>query len=418
MDCEKFEATMLDELYGELDELTLAASKRHMGGCARCSTLMAGLRATRKLVTLPVLAPSEGFESRLLSAVQAAERKPSLGFAQLISLAGRWAMRPQTAMAAVFLLTVGTSSVLFSRHAPRKDSAFSSSMTVTENGAPAASAAGAPVSSPDLPLDPGAAAAAHGTPVAANGPAAPRTQPAAQTAAPTDESSNSDKLFAVKAPSKRAAGRASSLDDLDPALSRTSGGGAGGASENSVGHASAGFAPPPPPPVAPATPAAAPGPFATSTPPAPAEESAKYRQGDYPSQSVDGKNAAADPTTVLQAARLVRDGAGGCQGAVGRFDQVASGSWGSGTGYEATLEGAQCYAQLGQSDSARSRYQRLLTVPAYAARAQAAINSLGPPMVASRKAAKPVAAAPKADEVAPSASAAPAPAAKPTPTEK
>ena len=35
MDCEKFESTLLDELYDELDEVTSAAAKRHVSGCSR-----------------------------------------------------------------------------------------------------------------------------------------------------------------------------------------------------------------------------------------------------------------------------------------------------------------------------------------------------------------------------------------------
>ncbi|HEX7667130.1 MAG TPA: zf-HC2 domain-containing protein, partial [Polyangiaceae bacterium] len=42
MDCEKFESLIIDELYGELDELTSAASKRHLAGCVRCSSLIGG----------------------------------------------------------------------------------------------------------------------------------------------------------------------------------------------------------------------------------------------------------------------------------------------------------------------------------------------------------------------------------------
>src|SRR5208282_5451908 len=53
MDCEKFETAMMDELYGELDELTSAAAKRHMAGCARCSALLGGLRATRRVASIP-----------------------------------------------------------------------------------------------------------------------------------------------------------------------------------------------------------------------------------------------------------------------------------------------------------------------------------------------------------------------------
>src|SRR5580693_4302441 len=111
MDCEKFESAMMDELYGELDELTSAASKRHVAGCARCAALLSGLRATRRVAMLPVVAPSEGFEERILAAARVARAatKPRVGFAEIISWAGQWAMRPQTAMAAVFLLIVGTS---------------------------------------------------------------------------------------------------------------------------------------------------------------------------------------------------------------------------------------------------------------------------------------------------------------------
>jgi hypothetical protein len=47
MDCEKFDNVMLDELYGELDELTSASAKRHLSGCARCASQFAGMKATR-----------------------------------------------------------------------------------------------------------------------------------------------------------------------------------------------------------------------------------------------------------------------------------------------------------------------------------------------------------------------------------
>ena len=54
MDCEKFENLLIDELYGELDEVTSAAVRRHAAGCARCGALLSGLKATRKVLpTLP-----------------------------------------------------------------------------------------------------------------------------------------------------------------------------------------------------------------------------------------------------------------------------------------------------------------------------------------------------------------------------
>ncbi|HEX4449134.1 MAG TPA: zf-HC2 domain-containing protein, partial [Polyangiaceae bacterium] len=71
MDCEKFETALMDELYGELDELTSAAAKRHVSGCARCAALIGGLRATRRVATLPRVEPPEGLEQRILAAAAA-----------------------------------------------------------------------------------------------------------------------------------------------------------------------------------------------------------------------------------------------------------------------------------------------------------------------------------------------------------
>lgn len=118
MDCEKFEATLIDELYDELDELTSAASKRHVEGCARCTALFGGLQATRRLAVLPLVAPPKGLEERILAAEKEARKVvPMEGrLSRALSWAGNWAMRPQVAMAALFLLLVGvTSSVFFGR---------------------------------------------------------------------------------------------------------------------------------------------------------------------------------------------------------------------------------------------------------------------------------------------------------------
>ena len=68
MDCEKCEELLLDELYGELDEVTHAAVRRHMAGCARCSGLLAGMRATRKLAAMPLEPVPAGLEERILDA--------------------------------------------------------------------------------------------------------------------------------------------------------------------------------------------------------------------------------------------------------------------------------------------------------------------------------------------------------------
>lgn len=428
MDCEKFEATMLDELYGELDELTLAASRRHMGGCARCAALMGGLRATRKVATLPVVAPSPGFEERLLAAVGAAEAKPQPKLAQVISWAGRWAMRPQTAMAAVFLLILGTSSLLFSRRAPKSATeGAAASFTVTENGAPAAPIAARATGKTDdeVKLDPRAAAAAHGaaSPAEAPQPFAMKPSPATGGAAiepPADEQlAPSDGRLAEdswRAASPRAHAR-------PPAATAPRRLGTGPA--NPGPGAIAGATPRPTSPGGLAQAEAADlssGPaeqaqFATPPPASKADDafgSAKkqYSDGDYAGavRTFDGLAATGDATASLWAARSARDGAGGCSVAAARFDQVAAATWGTTNGYDATLEGAQCYARLGQGEAARSRYERLLTVASYAARAQAGIKTLSLVAAKARQAAaRPAAAAPAVDApAAPPAAAAPA----------
>src|SRR5271166_5029875 len=160
MDCEKFESAMMDELYGELDELTSAAAKRHVAGCARCAALVGGLRATRRVATVPLVDPPEDLEERILAAVREAQKVVPVRrrVARVVSLAGSWAMRPQTAMAALFLVMVGT-SVLFLRGRSARAPA-SAEVTVTEHGAPAPlacatiSASAAPEATTALPAAP------------------------------------------------------------------------------------------------------------------------------------------------------------------------------------------------------------------------------------------------------------------------
>ncbi|MGH7284300.1 MAG: zf-HC2 domain-containing protein, partial [Polyangiaceae bacterium] len=149
MDCEKFESMLIDELYGELDELNSAASKRHVAGCARCATLLGGLKATRRLAVLPMVEPPSDLESKILAAEQNARKVvPFRGrMARAVSRAGSWAMKPQTQMAALFLLMIGGSmAFLRARVSPGADK--SASMIVTENGAPAATAAASASATP------------------------------------------------------------------------------------------------------------------------------------------------------------------------------------------------------------------------------------------------------------------------------
>lgn len=135
MDCEKFDQHVIDALYDELDELTMASMKRHMESCSRCAAAFSGLRATREVAVLPLEEPSEELESRILFAASAAQRKTPWHKKALRALAwaGSHAMRPQLAMAAVFVLVIG-SSLLLLRAKPGTPSL--APVRVTERGEP------------------------------------------------------------------------------------------------------------------------------------------------------------------------------------------------------------------------------------------------------------------------------------------
>jgi hypothetical protein len=132
MDCEKFDAHIIDELYGELDEVTHAAMRRHAEGCARCGSALSGLRATREVGILPLAEPSDDLEARILEATAFAQRGAPWHkkLWRGVAWAGSHAMRPQLAMAAVFVLCIGASLMLL----PGGNGA---PVRITERGEPA-----------------------------------------------------------------------------------------------------------------------------------------------------------------------------------------------------------------------------------------------------------------------------------------
>lgn len=362
MDCEKFESTLMDELYGELDELTSAASKRHMAGCARCASLLGGLKATRRVAVLPILDTPPGLEEKILAAATEARKLVPLRgrVARAVSLAGSWAMKPQTAMAAVFLLMIGSGLALFGgpKVARNGDAAM---MTITQEGAPAAMASLAPVGQTSEPMDLAAAANAHGTlqqdrapaPVAAaTSTVAPELQAVAQGDLPGSPAA--DEIASRGATSKPNA----------------FGSGAGAIGGGMIAPAAASAAgPQAAATTAPSTTSAAD--FAAAT--------AAYRAQNYDeaTRDFDALAAAGDDNAALWAARSVRDG-NGCATAVNRFDALAGRALGTQPGYDATFEAGQCYKAMGSFDAARQRFARLLTVPSHAARAQAELNKMAP----------------------------------------
>lgn len=384
MDCEKCEDLLLGELYGELDEITHAAFRRHTAGCARCAGLLAGYRATRKLVALPLEPVPEGLEDRILGAAREAQKVVPIGrkLTSALSWAGAWAMRPQTAMAALFLLMVGSTTVLLRGRAHRASSA----VTVTEHGTPFGAAgddklAQAPAAAPTA-TSPAARAAA--APMAAS--AAPRpSQPSGDLLAEAQLDSDSNKAekkadeegrklkaaalaepLALADDAPAAAGKGASAGPMDQRMDPSG----GVAKEDGFGRGST-----------------------------------AYRAKDYKRAQAEFDQGAAsgDRNAALWSARSVKAHSG-CGAAVARFDALAGTQ--DGVAQEALFEAAECHRALGNFDAARSRYQQLVPIAAFTARAQAGLDAMH--QIAARKAAPAATHAPAAPAAPPAAAARPA----------
>jgi TolA-binding protein len=315
MDCEKFETSMLDELYGELDELTSAAAKRHVAGCARCASRLGGLRATRRVATVPLMEPPRDLEERVLAAAEQAQvaSPPRARMAEAISLAGSWAMRPQTAMAALFLVMIGTSVLLLRSKSARAPA--SAEVTVTEEGTPApattASAQTEPAKSKPVPPSASESRPSASQPTVSKDPPSaaasalvPATHPYVELALPApDEAPQPDDLFD----------------------------------------------------------------FAVRN----------YRAGHYKEamRAFDALSPSDPNAPELWAARSIREGTG-CRAAVGRFDKTAQRYKQTPPGWDALLEGALCYRSLGEFGTARARLSALLGVDSHKDRARAELDRI------------------------------------------
>jgi hypothetical protein len=356
MDCEKFETVMMDELYGELDELTSAAAARHVAGCARCASLLGGLRATRRVAVIPRVEPPAGLEERILKAAGSVTTAVPIGrrVARSISIAGDWAMRPQTAMAAVFMVMLGTSLLLLRGKSSRAPA--STEVRVTEQGTPAP-APFASGTSGDKPSE-GLAAAP-----AARRPAEPKAVVAPGTPAATALDVASDDLRRRSAPAGRVAAKEEDGLPLDERMpsgalgAAPSPAGKGGAS----GGAPRGFA--------------APGADEEGLAPFDAAlklyQSARYDAATHAFDALSPGDSSAD----LWTARALRE-AKGCRSAAARFDKVAQRAAGSSPGWDALLEGALCYRSMGDFGNARVRLNALLSVDSHKDRARTELDRL------------------------------------------
>jgi TolA-binding protein len=356
MDCEKFESAMMGELHGELDELTSAAAKRHVAGCARCSARLEGLRATRRLALMPLVESPADLQNHILSATmrEAQRVAPVRGrLARGVSLAGSWAMRPQTAMAALFLVMIGTSVLLLrgksSRAPPSED------VTVTEQGVPASEPAPAAVASTALPSRRG--------PTGGAVPSVPSLEPRGTTAALAGEPGDDPRGAHGRAASARAKDEVGVEGPTNAPLAATP------ANTPGPSGSLAGAAPPAEQDTGVANRRPELSPFDSAL--------EAYRGGrfDDAARAFDALSAG-DPNADLWAARSLREGKG-CRSAVARFDKVARRASGSPPGWDALLEGALCYRALGDFGNARVYWTALLSVDSHKDRARAELDRLG-----------------------------------------
>ena len=362
MDCEKFESAMMDELYGELDELTSAAVKRHVAGCARCTALIGGLRATRRVATVPLVDPPVDLEERILSAAREAQKVVPFQrrVARAVSLAGSWAMRPQTAMAALFLVMIGTSVLLLRGKGSRAPA--TSEVTVTEQGSPAPVASAAATATAALDqttttmIPAASAAVAFHTLEAKPASPSPPADPAedlrlARGKGGFAKEKDDDGLIANAATPAGAPNNLPPAPAAGPQPLAGFGQSGGGAAQQSALDKKAQLSP-----------------FDTAL--------QSYRGGrfDEATRAFDAL-AASDPNAELQAARSVREGKG-CRNALARFDKVARRAAGTPPGWDALLEGAACYRAVGDFGQARVRLTELLKVDSHKDKAQAELDRI------------------------------------------
>jgi hypothetical protein len=189
MDCERFDRVVLDLLYDELDELTGAAARRHVDGCARCRNIASGLRATREVGALPSIDPPEGLELKILEAERRIRERLPLRqrLGRAVSVLAGYAMRPQLAMAALLLLVIGSSLVFLRARPGDRDSVL-----VTEHGVPESDSDSVTI----VPMSPDREApAAHGAALAASAEDRDKAPPSASAQAAAGEAEDRQSAY-------------------------------------------------------------------------------------------------------------------------------------------------------------------------------------------------------------------------------
>jgi len=356
MDCEQFDQIVLDVLYGDLsDSEELAAARRHMDRCERCSEVLANLRSTRRAVSLPLVSPPAHVRDRVMEAARAAQRRmpwPSR-VGRWISVAGSYAMRPQLAMAALLLLMIGSSLLLLRG---RPGSGLPGTVRVTEQGVPEREQIDdSPRSVPNqlAPL----AAAGSLDPRAEGAPRPSDSEPARDRRAKAGADSDNTEV-------DRRDQRVAEAQRLMAEADRQHAGAAppAGAVGNEAAEAPAGTVPPA-------------DDYAAAM--------AMYQAGDFANayrafDNVAQQGGANAASAMFYAAKSVRNSAG-CAQSLPRFESVMARFGSTSTAIQARWEAAACARILGDYPRARQYLSELAQIESQRERAEAELARLSPP---------------------------------------
>ena len=322
MDCERYDKIALNLLYGELDELTAAAAKRHLHHCTRCKGISSGMQATKELASVPLLDPPVGLHARILQAERLAHKELSLRerIGRTVSVLAGYAMRPQLAMAALLLLMVST-SLVFQQARPTEHDQVS----VTERGVPGLEAEAMPrhsIVTEALPPE-----------------------------APAQEERSIPRPAIPSAPA-RSESRALRAETSSPARTKRA------AEPEAAAEGAAQDAPPP-----------------TFERALEAYHAGRYAEAERQFRRVAAAGGPQAPRAALHEAHAARNGSG-CQQAADLYDTVAARYAGTPIADEASWHAASCYRAVGQQERAAAHYRRLASQPGYAERASQALAAL------------------------------------------
>jgi hypothetical protein len=341
MNCDRFEASVLEELYGELPAIASAQVGRHAAECERCGALLRGLRATRVLASPPLDEPPAGLEERAIDAL--VRGGSGIGVARR---SGPTRLRTRSAtyvvaMAAGFVLIAGGAGLWLRRQ--------------------------------EAPI---AAATVHGQvpvagPVAALPSAASEPVEVAAAEPPSEQPGESS-----QAPRSAASPRSQPHPQVKPSLVTVP----KEATELALGGRTFAASPPRAAPAT-AAEAASPAVRARVAGPAPAVaalDEASASKSESASGRVEAPSRPTEPDVLseLGTARHVRD-AQGCAAALPLFERIVERVPGSASGYAAMFDSAICHEAISDYSGALARLDILSRVDAFRDRAIKEIARLG-----------------------------------------